>query len=133
MLRSINSFFGFLLAMILPERIKRLLFVASLAGYVKATTELDDKTMSQINELFSLCTVENAMRFPLSINSIIWHERSIRDDYNDIVHDTASFSDARVKLFIGRVKSSIPKWMLYDNAQLDDDVRKLVTLNFVIS
>lgn len=56
----------------LPRRIRRLVFIASVVGYLHDTVNVPDALIEKLNRLLNLAHDPNAIRFPIVIHNVIW-------------------------------------------------------------
>lgn len=67
-----KSITNWVLTKVLPDRIKRLVFLSSLAAYVRDFDQPDDDTLYKLNEILSLSTNADALKLPMYIHTRIW-------------------------------------------------------------
>lgn len=61
----------------LPRRIRRLVFIASVVGYLHDSVNVPDALIDKLNRLLNLAHDPNAIRFPIVIHNVIW--RSLKE------------------------------------------------------
>ncbi len=63
---------SWLLTRSLPDPIKRLIFLSSLAAYIRDLDQPDIETLKKINEIMCLSGNAEALKFPMKIHTRIW-------------------------------------------------------------
>lgn len=116
---------GKLLNVCLPERMKRMMLVSSLAAYISRKKELDLSQLTKLNEDFKLCTLETALFFPVSISKALWHGRMISEVSKEMFQK-ADVSEGKLSVIAQRIKASVPFWLRYDELQLSEDIKHLL-------
>jgi hypothetical protein len=116
---------GKLLTVFLPERMKRMMLVSSLAAYISRQKELDLVVLTRLNEDFKLCTLEEALYFPVAINSLLWHGRMISEISKEMFSRN-DVSEGKLTVIAQRIKASVPCWLRYDELQLSADIKHLL-------
>jgi hypothetical protein len=109
----------------LPERTKRLLFLASFSAQLKAPQEFNREMLHKLNKMLDLSADDAALKFPIHISRAIWRNRPF---------DTGVRFDARalqeqtdVRGFGMRIVSAMPKWLRYgDDSKMVCDVERLL-------
>lgn len=114
-----------LLTMCLPERMKRMMVISSLTAYILRMEELDSDVIKRLNEVFKLCSLDEAMQFPILLNTLLWHNRHIGEVARSLMSDE-NVTEGKLTVLTQRIKSSVPQWLKYNDAQLHDDVSYLL-------
>lgn len=96
---------------VLPDHMKRLVLISSLAAKMKNQRELDPQTMEKLNRLMHLCTSEKAMQLPAVIAPVIWDEPL--DDIRPALAKQAKGDDSVLRDVVQRVVQRMPKGLRY--------------------
>ena len=121
MFHKFRSFFLFLargINALLPEHTRRMIFWASLCGYIKGENQIDKATLDKLNTLMDLCIDEKALNLPVALNKVIWSDKFGADLLSATVYKEQDKTDATT---VERFIKSVPAWMLYSNV---DKIRK---------
>lgn len=107
----------------LPERAKRLIFIASFTTIVAPRRErvhcLDEGTLRSINELMHVCARDDAMKLPSYLHGVIWNGRAL-PTLAELEADDVSTR----KSFIEKIQRQIPSWLRYE--KIDNDIQVIV-------
>lgn len=114
--QSINMFER-IAVRLLPERLKRLIFVASFTTEASAQEVIDPITARSINELLDVCSREASLELPSRMHRLIWNGRNVRSMV-DLVADSAE-DRATLGPAITAIVKQIPKWLTYPNVAAD--------------
>lgn len=112
----------------LPNRMKRLTFLASLAAVAKNTEEPNQEMIQKLNNLLGLAsTGDAALKLPISVSSLIWSNKDIV--VGDIYLLSKSHDGAPYVLESAeRIVNALPTWFLYDNKEnIVHDILELFT------
>lgn len=112
---------------ILPGRMKRLVFLASLAAYAENTKIPEQDFMRKLNEVLNLSTSsDNAMKFPIHISRVIWSNKKVFQEDIETLVNTTDQQEARD--CATRIASAVPKWLTGENQEaVINDIIKLFT------
>lgn len=103
-----NSFFSFLGSILIPKKTKRLVFLTSLLGRLVDSHNPSIETMHKLNNLLGLCTVEDAMKLPLSFSGSIWSNKTPEE----LIIDPYSLSRT-----VNSIIDVSPKWLRYADTE----------------
>jgi hypothetical protein len=117
--------FSTLLDRHLPERTKRLLFLASFSAQLKAPQEFNGEMLHKLNKMLELSTDDAALKFPIHISHAIWRNRPLE---LGVRIDSKALPDQTEVRGIGlRIVSAMPKWLRYgDECKMLHDVERLL-------
>lgn len=111
-----NRIMRFLLG-VLPNRTKRLTFLASIAAIARHSKEPDEKTIHKLNAMLGLAsTGDSALKLPIYVSDLIWtnHQEIDGDLY---LLSKCTGSSPFIVESAERVVSSVPEWFLYDEKE----------------
>lgn len=120
-----------LLGKLLPNRIKRLIFISSFIAHIKNTKNPDKHLLSKINRLFSLSRDDDAMLLPFKLQERIWHTVALKEVLQEksIVTDNISqvadyrFVKPQIRTLSEDIIKIIPGWLKYgSNNQIRSDL-----------
>uniref|UniRef100_A0AAU7PFU7 Uncharacterized protein n=1 Tax=Burkholderia phage vB_BgluM-SURPRISE13 TaxID=3159457 RepID=A0AAU7PFU7_9VIRU len=112
---------------LLPQRMKRLMFISSLSGKVAGTNEFDRVVLLQIQEEFKLTKVDpHAMELPVACANKIWGKRPVEDLVcSDHLNEKSDHDMTRIAR---QIVVMMPCWLVYDSTfKIANDVRELLT------
>jgi hypothetical protein len=109
----------------LPERTKRLLFLASFSAQLKAPQEFNREMLHKLNKMLDLSADDAALKFPIHISGAIWRNRPFEAGARI---DTRTLQDQTDVRGLGmRIVSAMPKWLRYgDDGRMLCDVERLL-------
>jgi hypothetical protein len=109
----------------LPERTKRLLFLASFSAQLKAPQEFNREMLHKLNKMLDLSADDAALKFPIHISGAIWRNRPFEAGTRI---DTRTLQDQTDVRGLGmRIVSAMPKWLRYgDDGRMLGDVERLL-------
>lgn len=110
-----------------PERTKRLIFLASFSARLKGQDTFDRETLHKLNEVMALASrsSEAAINFPVVLSKVIWRGRVIHDLNSELL--TLSFSKERLQQLVDRVLEAMPKWLHYASVEvMREDLARLL-------
>jgi hypothetical protein len=132
---KVRGWFTSFLANIIPNRVKRLIFLSSLIAYIQGTEKPDTALAGKINRLLSLAHRETSIYTPSLIKDKIWPNIIARDtpigQTGVALCDLCEIEDYRVNTYQARSISNqiighMPQALRYgSNRQMKSD---LVTL-----
>ena len=118
----------------LPRRIRRLVFIASVVGYLHDTVNVPDALIEKLNRLLDLAHDPNAIRFPIVIHNVIWR------NLNEISLAEHGIVASSLKEYIKNLKTeeeiaqltellieNAPCWTLYEKPEvIERDLKVLL-------
>lgn len=127
-----ESFTGFL-SKHLPERTKRLVFLASFSARLKGETVYDKETFSKLNQVMALVSEDSAMKLPVHLSKVIWHGRDVADITHADVRTSTTLTKERLQTIATSVLEAMPKWLRYDSdPAIANDIMKLLNNRNVV-
>jgi len=127
-----NSFLDHLINFLkrhLPNRTKRLVFLASLTARLKNTEFFDIETLKKLNKIMVLASNDNAIGLPICLSHVIWHGRSACNILSiDNKENEAIVIDGRnIDKMTSSVFSGMPSWLSYgEQESIKNDIHKLL-------
>lgn len=114
------------LFLLLPDRMKRILFISSLLPKILGE-ELNDKQYRVVNSLLSLSTNDNALYFGVKISKFIWDVTDVESiSWNDFVKLTNRKIDKfRDMKPVKTILRSTPQPLKYDRDKMISDLMVL--------
>lgn len=105
----------------LPDRTKRLVFLASITPRVCATTTFDKPTISKLNQVMALSSQDGALELPIQLSRVIWKS----DAGDSVIYPGQGKSGTEA--IVERYLEATPKWLRYsDRKQMHDDLCRLI-------
>lgn len=100
---------------LLPRRMKRIVFLASLTAIAKETTVPDKWLIEKLNRSLSLCsTGDAALKLPIHCSQLIWSNQQVFKE--DIQKLSASHEDdTGATESAERIATATPEWFSYDD------------------
>lgn len=114
---------------ILDSRMKRLVYITSLAAVIKNNKDLDTQILGKMNSVLNLANTElKSLKLPALVCDKIWTNQSIiKDDIKYLKENNVNN-----KSCIDKVKNIIkctPSWLKYDNEdKIFEDIISLFCL-----
>jgi hypothetical protein len=109
----------------LPERTKRLLFLASFSGQLKDPGEFSDETLHKLNKMLDLSTDDAALRLPVHLSHAIWRNRPLEAGLR--LSLKADHAQEGVHALSTKVLEAMPKWLRYgDEPRMRREIEKLL-------
>ena len=114
----------------LPARTKRLVFLASIFGYIKDTKEICDDTLEKINRIMHLSRDNHSMSLPIVMKDVIW--KDLKDVENEGITDFKKYilslaENNNVEMVVQTLINKAPCWTLYgDDKTITKDVKLLL-------
>ena len=108
----------------LDSRMKRLVYITSLAAVIRNNKDLDNQILDKMNSVLNLANAElKSLKLPALVCDKIWTNQSVIEDDIKYLKENNTSS----KSCIDKVKNIInhtPKWLIYDTEEkvLDDIV-----------
>ena len=121
-----------LLASILPARMKRLVYLASLTAALNDHIEyydIDTETVRRLNNLLNLSTTgDGALRLPIRMSSVIWENKSVLDKYfSKLKGSEKPNSEDDMNEFISNIINCTPDWIRYsDERTIESDLKVIL-------
>lgn len=118
---SIKTVFSNLLTKNLPDRIKRLVFLASLLPRLCENQKFDKSVIHKLNQVMALSlSGDRALDLPIQLSKIIW-----RGDHGSTI--VYPVREPEVEGVINRVLKTTPAWLQYqDQVSMRADLSKLL-------
>lgn len=109
----------------LPNRTKRLVFLASLTARLKGSSTFDNETLQKLNKVMELGRTDSALKLPYELSRAIWHGQT---SYQILNADVSSATvDVRKKEMAANVINTMPVWLRYgDDLEIEKDVERLL-------
>lgn len=112
----------------LPDRMKRLVYLASLGAYIKGSTSLDDATISKLNKVMALGSNDKALKLPVLLSKAIW-DGKVTPLPHDVYMEHQLGAATVEKVMAHAAVAGTPKWLRYGEEQLiQNDVEKLLSI-----
>lgn len=130
---------SWVLGKVLPDKVKRMIFVSSLAAYLRDIDQPEDEVLQKLNSVLKLSSDYRAMRFPIVFHSYIWDSfdtGTITDKGIACESDTlkgfrlVGLSKPQARIVTDKIIDYIPDWLRYasKNQTRNDVYRLFVTL-----
>ena len=118
-----SNLFERLAGQMLPERLKRLIFVASFTTEASAQEVLDPITARSINELLDVCAREGSLELPSRMHRVIWRGRNVTAPVDAVIsastEDVTTDKQSVIGPAVSAIPKQIPKWLAYPQAGAD--------------
>ncbi len=108
----------------LPERTKRLVFLASFSAQLKETNEMSGELLHKLNKMFALSADDNALKFPVHLSHVIWRNRPLEPGVRLSI--TTEVLHGRAHAVARKVIAAMPTCLRYDEARMSTDVESLL-------
>lgn len=113
---------------LLPSRIKRLLFIASLSAWVLDKEELDRSTRMNMVAQFSLCSDPDALALPIAMKDKIWKNRPISPLMKSCMCGGLQ-TEKDVTRKARQIVAMMPCWLVYDKTlSIVQDTKALLSV-----
>jgi hypothetical protein len=111
---------------LLPQRIKRLVFISTLAGKISGRSELEREILLRIQAEFKITKVDpHAMELPLACADKIWGKRPVEDLVCPVVLNEMSGHD--MTRIARQIVVMMPCVLVYDKTfEIVREVRELL-------
>lgn len=127
---SIKSWF---LKRTLPDQIKRMIFLSSLAAYIRDLHKPDKETLERLNDLLLLSSNVEALRLPMEIQSKIWGSFDVQRLQCDGIQcqslrnfELKGLAKSEVRIVANRLIEHMPTWMKYQSKEgIRQDIYRL--------
>jgi hypothetical protein len=115
-----------ILSLIVPDRSKRAIFLASFFAQLKDdNASVDKETLVKLNKAMDLVKREDSLGLPVQLNRAIWHGVNSKELRLDELQE-GELTSARLRLVCSKVLEAMPKWLRYgDEAVIREDLVKL--------
>lgn len=98
---------------LLPQRMKRLMFLSSLSAKIAGSKELDRSILLRIQEEFKITNVDpHAMELPIACADKIWGKRPVEDLVCPV--QLSEKSDHDMTRVARQIVVMMPCWLVYD-------------------
>lgn len=113
---------------VLPERTKRLMFLASFSAHLKETNEMSGELLHKLNKMFELSVDDNALKLPVHLSRAIWRNRPLEAGVKQTlrVDDIRPRSTPAISAIANKIIAAMPACLRYDEAKMSEDVTKLI-------
>lgn len=110
---------------LLPNRLKRLLLLTSLAAIAKNIRDTDKSTIHLINEMLHLAVRDSALYMPIRVKSYIWNRYDIIEPCVTALMN-GQCGDKAGRDFADSILRSVPQWFGYgSDDKMRDDILNL--------
>jgi len=110
---NLSKWFFERLAIHMPRRTKRLIFLASLTALIKNTTTLSQETLKRLNDLMAVAQDERALQLPAQLSHGIWCGKNICEVCRRETMEVKTLSTAAILDIAVRIYESMPDWLRY--------------------
>ena len=124
-------FLTWFLGKVLPDSIKRMIFLSSLAAYIRDLNQPDKETLQKLNEILMLSANAEALRFPMEISSKIWGRFNTESLDGIQCGQAHAFSlkglhKSQMRIVANRLIDHQPRWLKYQSKEgTRQDIYKL--------
>jgi hypothetical protein len=100
---------------VLPDRMKRIMYLASLMAIAKDSNIPEEKLISKLNKVLKLSTTNDAaLKLPIFLSQLIWSNETVfKADIETLTN--CDSTDALAIESADRITSSIPSWFTYSS------------------
>ena len=125
-----------LLGTVLPNRMKRLIFISSFIAHIRDNSDSDKELIAKLNKLLQLSNSDSALELPMMLHKKIWDNITIKEIFisKNIPMDSVSeiatikFVKPQVRVVSEEIIRLIPNWLRYgSNTQIRSDLVTLFT------
>ena len=101
---------------IMPQGVKRLMFLASLIAYVVNTRDPERDFVRNMNHVLKLSRIsDESLEFPIRLSRAFWGDREIlRDEIQTLTSEAAEIDKEKAAL---RIAVRVPEWFTYDKPE----------------
>jgi hypothetical protein len=123
-----------LIGKVLPDRMKRIIFVSSLVAHINDCKNPDKELLSKINTLLTLSGERGALVLPMKMHSQIWDKVELIEVFTsknipiDDIHQIAEYKFVKnqARLVSEELVKRTPRWLRYaSNTQMRSDLIKV--------
>lgn len=97
---------------LLPNRMKRAVFLASFSARVKETQELDNDTLRKLNEIMNIAGREDSLKLPVQLSRVIW-DGKIVFSHCQMLKAEGPLQEPTMRDLAVQIKSAVPQWLRY--------------------
>ena len=116
---------GAVFRQLLPSRMKRLVFVISLAAKVRKGDALEIGALAKLNEIMDLCQSDKSMGLPVTLSEVIWKDR-LDPEVEAAFNDDTDVPEATLSSIISRILERVPAALRYGSEEeLKADIRTM--------
>lgn len=104
------------LVRIMPQGVKRLMFLASLIAYVVNTRDPERDFVRNMNHVLKLSRLsDESLEFPIRLSRAFWGDREIlRNEIHTLTAETSDLDKEKAAL---RIAIRVPEWFAYDKPE----------------
>lgn len=121
-----EGFSSKLLNSILPNRIKRLLFISSFIAHIKKIDKPTTQLTEKINTLFNLSNDSRSICFPMRIEKHIWANIELDELFsakNIVTVSEITKSKSQARIISEEIVRRMPNWLRYgSNTAIKSDL-----------
>jgi hypothetical protein len=119
--------FARILGQFLPDRTKRMMFLASFSARVKDSPVMDIEVMKKLNRVLTLSSSESALKLPIHLSHAIWRGRSFVDICGEPEILEGRITPDRVQSASRKAVLEMPSWLRYSKIEeIERDVKLLL-------
>lgn len=113
-------------ASVVPERTRRMVFIASIVALLSQQKNVDGETIHRLNKIFTLAHSdrEKVIELPMLLCTVIWEGTESAKICRDGVCEL-SWTSEKTEIFLRKIMPTIPTWLRYQDKQMEDDIRNL--------
>lgn len=124
-----------LVGALLPDRMKRIIFISSFVAHIQDCTKPDKDLLSKINKLLLLSQDDITLFAPMKIHSQIWNSIELKEIFIskniqiDDIHQIAEYKFVKnqARLVAEELVKKTPRWLRYvSNTQMRSDLVKIL-------
>lgn len=130
---------SWVLGKVLPDKVKRMIFMSSLAAYLRDIDQPEDEVLQKLNSVLRLSSDYRAMRFPIVFHSYIWAsfdtctitDKGIACESHTLKgFRLVGLTKPQARIVADKIIAYIPDWLRYasKNQTRKDVYRLFVTL-----
>lgn len=110
----------------LPNRTKRLIFLASFSARVKEAQVLDNDTLKKLNEIMNIAGSEDALKLPVQLSKAIWDGQTVFAQCRPL-HQQGPLQEPTMQDLVQQIKNAMPKWLHYGReGDVEADLTRLL-------
>lgn len=122
---------------LLPDRIKRMIFISSLAAHIKEVSNPDKVLIGKLNKLLELSSSDGALKLPMSAHQRIWHNLEPNTIYASTRQSDSPLTSLselqshrlppqQLRIVSEQIIKFTPDWLRYgSNRQIRSDLMRL--------
>jgi len=123
--RAITSCVSFFL----PERMKRILFVSSLAAQLAKDQQMTPEALNKINEMLDLAKDAESMELGVELSNVIWKDAECSLMCFQVSTEQV-IAQERIPYIISIILKATAPWLRYgkeDDGAMEKDIRALIS------